>query len=446
MFSGALAGIRAVRRLPVIGERFVPPWRTGAPTLIPEAEDPITPIEARSGSPDVAVELLRTLDEKHVATSLDYEAMHTGGVLVLDGAALNSDDGRIDTELVINAVERVVRRVPQLRSRLMSSPLGLTTPAWVPDAEFDVRRHLYFSDEPVNFDGDRLRWLTTHDRGNLPRDRPLWDITLTRLDTGDIAMGARLHHASGDAKWAFDTLMDITDASATFVGDDPPLPAQRPPRSAWMIPWHASKAWLKDQDSIRGGWREYWRKPFIKRVKRVGGRNLRPFKEVVIRRRDLRSTYIPPTTHAFFTLDVSKTARRAAKMRGSLNDLLIAASIRSVDDDDRGIDVLVPVSRRTRGDRAVRNNISITRVHGEPGVPLAELVGSVRAHVAAFATGKDLTEPAKGRTIGYATVLPWAKERRWFAGAEVKELVVMPASDPAMSSQRSRRCTETSSP
>ena len=42
--------------------------------------------------------------------------------------------------------------------------------------------------------------------------------------------------------------------------------------------------------------------------------------------------------------------------------------MRAVDDDDLGIDVFVPVSRRTKHDRQIRNHVLLTRVHGARGV------------------------------------------------------------------------------
>jgi hypothetical protein len=193
---------------------------------------------------------------------------------------------------------------------------------------------------------------------------------------------------------------------------------------------HAALSWMRQQPSFRAGWTEYWRKPFIKRAKRMGGRNTRFVKEWVIRRKNLRESYLPPTTVSFFSLDASSSARAAARLRGSLNDLLVAASMRAVDDDDLGIDVFVPVSRRTKNDRQIRNHVLLTRVHGAPDVPLNELVPEVRRQVVAFSRGTQIDPLPEGRLIGYATIVPWADHTRYLAGAEVRNLVALPASDP----------------
>lgn len=377
----------------------------------------------------LTVDLLRTLDEKHMATSLAFEAMHTAGVFVVDGAPLTGPDGTIDKERFLVALSQAMGRIPELGKRLMSSPLGLTTPAWVPDTDYDIRRHVHFADGIEDLTSESIKRLAGRTRPPLDRNRPLWDLTVTMLSDGDVACGFRLHHVAGDAKWAFDSLTLVTDAEPEpqRVAEAEPL---RAPRTALAIPLIAAVSWARRQPSVKAGWAEYWRKPIIKRAKRMVGRNTRFIKEWTIRRKNLREVYLPPTTVTFFSLDASTTARAAARLRGSLNDLIVAAAMRAVDDDDRGIDVLVPVSKRTKKDRQIRNHVQQTRVHGAPGIELHELVPEVRRQVAAFAKGTQIESFPIGRAIGYATIVPWADSTRYIAGAEVRRLIVLPASDP----------------
>lgn len=411
LLVGALAGVRRTWRVPIVGERFVPPAST------PPREP-------------VFVELLRILDETHVANSLQFEAMHVGAVIRLEGGALTRADGALDRDVLRAAMSRAVARVPELALRIERSPGGVTAPAWVPAVGFDPAGHLHFDEGPVDFDAVPLRRLMDGGRGPLPMDRPLWDLTFTRLSDGDIAMGARLHHANGDAKWAFATLTAITDAAAEPSAPETPLRAVRPPGSRLLIPLIAARTWIRAQPSVRAAWREYWRKPVVKRARRLVGRNLGPIREFEIRRRGLRAVHLPPTASATFALDAAQAVRRAAGLRGSLNDLLVAAAMRSVADDDLGVDVLVPVSRRSRADSAVRNHIAIVRVHAAPDVGLAELVPQVRAQVSAFAREEHAPPPSRGRLIGYATALPWADHPRWFAGARIRSIAVLPGGDP----------------
>ncbi len=379
----------------------------------------------------VGIDLMRTLDEKHMASSIAFESMHTAAVFVLDGSGLFTPDGGVDRDRVVSLLAGAIVRAPEMSKRLMHSPLGITTPAWVPDDGFDVSDHIVFSPEAQELSPASILRLTGLERPPLRTDRPLWDMTVTPLTgehRGDVAVGVRLHHVVGDAKWAFNTLTLITDPSPESPAA-PPAPATRAPRTPLLVPLHAARAWLAAQPSVAAGWREYWRKPFLKRARRMGGRNIRPLQEWTIRRNGLRAVYLPPTTVTFFSADASAAARVAAKLRGSLNDLLVAAAMRAVDDDDRGIDVLVPVSRRARGDRQVRNHVQMTRAHAEPGTTIAELVPEIRRQVTAFARNLDAEPLPVGRGVGYATIVPWADHVRFLGGAEIKSLTVVPATD-----------------
>lgn len=433
MLGGIVTGAREARRLPLVGERFVPPWSKGPLPALRDVDPAAVPPSGVPVAPAVSVELLRILDETHVATSLQFEAMHTRCVLILEGEPLRAADGSLDREKILAAMQRIVDRVPELSLRIMRSPLGLTAPAWVPAADFDVRDHVFFHDEPGELRGDQLNWLTSGDRGILAADRPLWDMTFTPLTTGEVALGVRLHHANGDAKWLFNMFSTLTDRAAD--GFDPAASAgrgntgRRAPRTRAMIPVHAARAWFREQPTVEAAWREYWRKPVVKRAKRLVGRNIRPFKELMIERRGLRATYLPPASDAFFVVEMPAAKRHAAALGGTLSDLLVAAAVRSVDDDSDGIDVMVPVSHRKRGDKAIRNHISLVRVHTEPSSGTGDVVSSVRSQVAAYLRDEVATEQPTGRSIGYVTVVPWARETRSFAGARIVMPIVMPASD-----------------
>lgn len=385
------------------------------------------------GAP-VSIELIRTLDEKHMVSSIAFESAHTAALFVVDGTSLSGADGRIDRPRVLAMVASALGRVPEFDKRLMASPLGITTPAWVPADGFEIARNVAFTPDDLEMVPANLLRLAGMDRPPLGLDRPLWDVTVTRLvghgQDGDIAIGVRMHHVVGDAKWAFETMTLLTDPTPEPAEPETDAePAGRAPRSALMIPLHAAGSWVRQQPSLRAGWKEYWRKPFIKRARRMGGRNIRPLQEWLIARRNLREVHLPPTTTTYFTVDASRAARMAAKLRGSLNDLLVSASMRAVDDDDRGIDVQVAVSRRRRGDRQVRNHVQMIRVHGAPDVPIDELVSSIRGQVATFARNGRVDEQPLGRSIGYTTIVPWADHVRYFSGSEVKTLTVVPATD-----------------
>ncbi|GAA5200935.1 wax ester/triacylglycerol synthase domain-containing protein [Microbacterium jejuense] len=381
----------------------------------------------------VSIDMVRTLDEQKISTSIAYEAMHAGAVLVIDGAPFLDDDGRIDRELVHAHMRRCLERVPEWCLRLMASPLGVTTPAWVPDEHFEPRDHVAFEDEPVALTADTARRLTGAGGPGLPRERPLWDLRIAVLDTGEVAVGARMHHVVGDGEWGFSVIRRLTApqpepvlarAAVGWTSD------VRAPRTAWAIPPYALRAFLARQTSLRGGWHDYWRKPFVKRVKRVASRDTASLREWWITRTGLRDRMLPPTHAAAFDVAASPAARRAARLRGTLNDLLVASALGAVDDDDRGLDMLVPVSRRRRGSgEGVRNHISMARVHVGPGTALPERVAQVRGTVRDEVRGERADTP-HGRMLGYATIMSLSDEPLWFGEAKVNRVIVFPVGDP----------------
>ena len=381
----------------------------------------------------VSIDMVRTLDEQKISTSIAYEAMHAGAVLVIDGAPFLRPDGRIDRELVHAHMRRCLDRVPEWRLRLMHSPLGVTTPAWVPDERFDPRDHVAFEEEPVELTAGTARRLTGAGGPPLPRDRPLWDLRIAVLDTGELAVGARMHHVVGDGEWGFSVIRRLTAPQPEPVDTRTAVEwgsGGRPPRTAMAIPPFALRAFLVQQASFRGGWHDYWRKPFVKRVKRVASRNSAPLREWWITRTGLRDRMLPPTHAAAFDVVASPAARRAARLRGTLNDLLVASALGAVDDDDRGLDMLVPVSRRRRGSGdGVRNHISMARVHVGPGSTLPERVAEVRGTVRNEVRGEPVATP-HGRMLGYATIMSLSEEPLWFGEAKVNRVIVFPVGDP----------------
>jgi len=322
-------------------------------------------------------------------------------------------------------------RLAGLVKRLLASPLGLTGSAWVPDDGYDVSRHVLFADAVSELSPHAVVALAGLDGPSLPTDRPLWAYTVTLLSTGDVALGVRLHHVMGDAKWLFETLTLITDETAD-AEQGPTVHARdiaRAPRTRWAIPVRAGVSWVKEQPSLAAGWHEYWRKPFLKRARRMGGRNIRPIKEWTIRRKDLASVYLPPTRCTSLSLPLETAAAAATALGGSVNDLLVAATMRAVDDDDRGVDLWVPISRREKGDRVVRNHVRMTRVHAEPGTTLGQVVKSVRSQIRRFVVGIEVDQPPAGRKLGYATYVPWSGSTRYLLGSRVKQFVAVPATD-----------------
>ena len=117
------------------------------------------------------------------------------------------------------------RSLPGYRHRLVTSPLGLATPRWVVDRDFDLSYHVRWiaAPEPKTLD-TVLEYARQSAMSGLDRDRPLWTFTvLEALDGGQAAVVVKLHHVLTDGMGGIALLSFMVDA-AREPGDLPPMP------------------------------------------------------------------------------------------------------------------------------------------------------------------------------------------------------------------------------
>ncbi|ODT11890.1 MAG: hypothetical protein ABS61_01610 [Microbacterium sp. SCN 70-18] len=190
-------------------------------------------------------EFMRIWEEGYVATTATFDAMHMQGVAILDGAPLRGADGRLDRAGIASWIEDATRGIPYARLRLMRSPLGLTPPAWVPDASFDVKHHVRFDEDDVALSTRTLPRLIGWDAGPLTLTRPLWRVTFTTLTDGRVAMGLLMHHSGGDALRTLSFLSALTvskpDAAPKPAAD--PFAQARAPRIGGGLVLQALAQW-----------------------------------------------------------------------------------------------------------------------------------------------------------------------------------------------------------
>ena len=138
--------------------------------------------------------------------------VHTLKVAVLDTAARGRP---VTLPEVRSAVGRRLGLVRRSTQRVAWAPGFGGRPFWVEDAAFDLDRHLSERTLPGPGDGAALdglygelaTWL-------LPRDRPLWDLTLVHgLAAGRQAVVVRVHHAVTDGTGVVGAFTAATGAS-----------------------------------------------------------------------------------------------------------------------------------------------------------------------------------------------------------------------------------------
>jgi diacylglycerol O-acyltransferase len=154
------------------------------------------------------VEAIPLSDEDRAILALEGPAVagHTCKTIMLGTPAPGLDQLRA---LIGSRIERV----PALTRRLG----GEEEPAWVPDPDFDVRRHVTPVSGPAVGEARLTDVVAGLFERRLPRDRPLWQIDLARLDDGRAALVWRLHHAVADGTSAMrfgrELLWDAEDAA-----------------------------------------------------------------------------------------------------------------------------------------------------------------------------------------------------------------------------------------
>ena len=138
-------------------------------------------------------ESLSAADRSSLAAEQGPVNMAVGGLLIFDagpGVARDAIAARI--------AERI-HLVPRLRQRLASPALGLATPVWVDDHDFDLDWHVRTAALPSP-DDDQIAALVGREMSRrLDRSRPLWELTVVEgLPQRRVGVLLKIHHALVD--------------------------------------------------------------------------------------------------------------------------------------------------------------------------------------------------------------------------------------------------------
>jgi len=118
------------------------------------------------------------------------------------GALLEVLDGEPEWDRVVAAHQRVVDQIPRLRDRVVEPILPLVPPAWSPDRDFDLRRHLYRVRLPGPGGMRELLDVTeTVLSRPFDRARPPWEAMFVEgLEGGRAGYVLKLHHSLTDGQ------------------------------------------------------------------------------------------------------------------------------------------------------------------------------------------------------------------------------------------------------
>ncbi|WP_194383758.1 wax ester/triacylglycerol synthase domain-containing protein [Microbacterium luteum] len=372
-------------------------------------------------------EFMQIWEEGYVSNHISFENMQTPGLLIAEGGPLLRPDGSLDRVRIRAFVQGAVASTESFRLRLQRSFLGLTPPAWVPDDDFDLDRHLVFSDAAVDPATADLRRLSGAEDPVFSLRHPLWRIRITALTDGRVAVGMMFHHAMTDGLSGMRLFSTVTQARADEPFPEPrdPFAAVQPAR-AWHLPGLALEQWWHREGSLGAAWRSYWSRPVLRRIRRVGARLLLPLRygrggEAA------RRAALPPRHSAYRALDAGLAGRRAREHGGTLSDLQAAAMVGAWPGEQRVVSLRFPVSFHSSAASHIRNHVRDMSVSGDADADLAATVRAIHRQV----EERDDDKPypaAPGLPIGYSTLLPWVSRPRFFAGAKILDVAPFPAS------------------
>jgi WS/DGAT/MGAT family acyltransferase len=134
-------------------------------------------------------------------------------------------------ERVIAAHEWATRLLTRLRQRVVEDPLGLASPRWVVDRDFDLSYHLKFIRLPDPGSMQQvLDVAQTLAMAPFDRARPLWEAVLVEgLDDGGAAYLLKLHHSITDGQGTVQ-MLDILHSDQSEPGRAEHLPLPEPER------------------------------------------------------------------------------------------------------------------------------------------------------------------------------------------------------------------------
>jgi WS/DGAT/MGAT family acyltransferase len=130
-----------------------------------------------------------------------------------------------DWERLVARLEQAVVSVPRLGQRVVTTPLGLGPPRWVPDPHFDLAYHLRRVEAPEPRDLSAVLAIAQPiTMAPFDRERPLWEFTVVEgLADGRAALIQKVHHSLTDGVGGVELALALLD-DRPDVPVDPPVP------------------------------------------------------------------------------------------------------------------------------------------------------------------------------------------------------------------------------
>ncbi|MGH2975968.1 MAG: WS/DGAT/MGAT family O-acyltransferase [Solirubrobacterales bacterium] len=342
---------------------------------------------------------LTSFDTSFLANERSNGHMAIGAVLVCDGEPPSQEDFAAH-------IRSRVHHLPRLRQRLAFPPLGLGTPFWVDDPDFDLDHHVGWEQLPAPGGEAAFHELVGEILSPpLDRSRPLWQLVVVEGLEGDrFAIVYKTHHALADGFSAVDIgkLLFDPEPNAVPSHEEAPWDPQDPPSHSALFARAVSGVWGTVRRMIR----------WLGRAARQPGRARKRATDGVAGVWEVASALLKPAPKVPLNVEIG-SARNFAWAEFSLadfkaiknafgvtvNDVILAATSgslrrwlhdREVETDGMEMKALVPVSIRTIDEEGELGN-RLTAMRGPLPVGVADPVERLRAVHA----GMDLLKSSK---------------------------------------------------
>ncbi len=316
-------------------------------------------------------ERLTPLDASFLYLERPAMHMHVAALSIFDPST--RPDGRLRFEDVEASLASRIHLAPRLRHKVRTIPLNLGLPLWVDDPHFDLHFHVRRAALPTPGGHRELTEYAQRILSRpLDRTRPLWELyVLEGLEGGHVATLLKVHHAMIDGISG----MHLAAALWDLQPEAPPIP----PPPAWLPePEPSTEGLVRDAfeglathpvRALTDGLEFARRQPAlaalnvgsvvsgVRSILDMGARPESPFNvEIGPNRR-----FAIADTPLQLLKDVKST------LGGTVNDVVLAAVggalhrlLRARKEPTRGrtLRVMVPVSVRASGDRAIGNRIA----------------------------------------------------------------------------------------
>lgn len=350
---------------------------------------------------------LTSFDTSFLANERSNGHMAIGAVLVCDGEPPTEDD-------FLAHIRSRVHLLPRLRQRLAFPPLGLGTPFWVDDPEFDIHDHLGRVRLPAPGDEAAFHDLVGEVLSPpLDRSRPLWQLVLVEGLEGDrFAIVYKTHHALADGFSAVDIGKLLFDPEPNPVPsrEEAPWDPQEPPTRAAL----AARAFSGVVATLRRMTR------WLGRSARQPGRARRRAADGVAGLWEVTSAWFKPApkvplnveigaqrSFAWAELPLAEVKEIKNAFDVTVNDVILSATSaalrrwlaeREVSTEGMELKALVPVSVRTIDEQGELGN-RLTAMRGPLPVGIEDPVERLRAVHAGMDELKSSKQPLGAEAI-----------------------------------------------